>query len=101
MLIFLGGFAVLLALTLLGGRASTHVFHQGENRYFDHCDACDRRYPRLGGIARASCPQGHPITTVVAEPHQHSLAGTVAIALCAGFALAVIVLALTGHMPNL
>lgn len=99
-LIFLGGFAVLLALTVLGGRASTHLFHQGENRYFDHCDVCDRRYARLPGVARTACPQGHAISAVVAEPHQHSLAGTVVIALCAGFAIAVIVLALTGHLPS-
>ena len=99
MLIFLAGFAVLLVIAVLGQRAGTHLFHQGDSRYFDHCSTCDVRYPRLPGVTRATCPQGHPFAAVVAEPHHNSAAGTIFMALCAGFALVIMLLTITGVTP--
>lgn len=99
MLIFLAGLAVLVVLLVLGERAGAHLFHGGGSRYFDHCTPCDARYPRISGLARPTCPRGHPIDTVVTEAHHTSLAGTVVIALCAGFAVVVMVLTISGVTP--
>ena len=101
MIVFLAGLAVLLALAVLGGRVSTHLVQQGGDRYFDHCDICERRYPRLAGVPLTQCPQGHTFTSAIPGPHRHSRAGTLFIALCAGFALVVVALSIAGvtHLP--
>ena len=98
MLIFLAGLAVLLALAVLGSRASTSLFRHGEDPFFVRCDVCERRYPRSAGTVLAACPAGHPLTAPAAAPRPHSAAGTLFVALCLGFAIAVVVLAVTGHV---
>jgi hypothetical protein len=98
-LIYLAGVAVLLILLVLGERASTHLFHGGANRYFDHCATCDARYPRPAGIARLICPRGHLMTAVVVEPHTPHPGGNALIAVCAGFIVVAAILTLTGVVP--
>lgn len=101
MIIFLGGLAALLALAGLGGRAATHLWHHGGDGYFDRCEVCERRYPRLNGTPLTTCPQGHSVTPRPMTPDSNSHAGTVFIALCAGFAIVVLALTVTGvtHLP--
>jgi hypothetical protein len=96
-MIFLAGLAVLLALAVLGGRAGTHLFHHGDDEYLVRCDACARRYPRPDVIEHSVCPAGHELPARTVEHDVHSPTLTIVVALCLGFAVAVMVFGLTGH----
>lgn len=99
MLIFLAGLALLLMLIVLGGRASTQVWHGGSNRYLDRCETCGVDYPRPAGLQRVICPHGHVMSAVVSEPHSASRGSMVFVALCAGFIIVALALTAAGVVP--
>ncbi len=99
MLIFIASVVFLLMLLAIGERAGTQLWHGGSSRYFDHCATCEARYPRPAGVAREVCPQGHTMTSVVAEPHSPGARTAVFIALCAGFIVVAVLLTATGVVP--
>lgn len=99
MLILLASIAFLLMLLAIGELAGTQLWHGGANRYVDHCATCDAQYRRPAGIARDTCPHGHPMTAVVAEPHSQGSRSVMFIAVCAGFILVALILTAAGIVP--
>ena len=84
----------LVLMALIAERIGVRFWHNGVNRAFYRCDACDLRYPRAGVNAREAivCPEGH----LIAREESGTPAGLVAVMMCLGFLTVALTLLLTG-----